>query len=99
MTAEVRPEENVMTLVADFVPRRPQERGAKRVYGCPGEDVNGLPCHRDAPKGTGAARGGAPAFDRPVVPESEAGPERLDSAAEGVRQELTEYAGHLPGRH
>ncbi|PWI06077.1 hypothetical protein DIZ27_35675 [Streptomyces sp. NWU339] len=95
----MRPEENAMTLVADFVPRRPQERGAKRVYGCSGEGVNGLPGHRGAPKRTGAARGGEPAFDRPVVLESEAGPERFDSAAECVRQELTEYAGHLPGRH
>lgn len=33
MTAEVRPEENAMTLVADFVPRRSRERGVKRVRG------------------------------------------------------------------
>ncbi|GLV78328.1 hypothetical protein Shyhy02_63280 [Streptomyces hygroscopicus subsp. hygroscopicus] len=31
-----------MTLVADYVLQRPAEWGVQRVYGCPGDGINGL---------------------------------------------------------
>ncbi|MFJ7771245.1 hypothetical protein ACIQ1J_23320 [Streptomyces sp. NPDC097107] len=101
-----------MTQVADHVLQRLSEWGVQRVYGCPGDGVNG-------PLGWDEAL----AADRPVVSEvkvdaeiapipphitRERGekavkaarhdPQASGIATKGVRHKLTEYAEHLPGR-
>ncbi|MGW3459992.1 thiamine pyrophosphate-binding protein [Streptomyces olivaceoviridis] len=79
-----------MTLMADYVPRRLREWGIERVYSHPGDGINGLLGAFDRAKGE-------PEFIR--TRHEESAPERAGIAAEGVRQKLTEYAEHLPGRH
>ncbi|MFE1586940.1 thiamine pyrophosphate-binding protein [Streptomyces sp. NPDC058737] len=89
-----------MTQVADLVLQRLTERGVKRVYGCPGDGINGL-------LGAFGRADGGPDLIRARHGET-AGkdakaavhdPERAGIAGKGVRRKLAEYAEHLPGRH
>ncbi len=123
-----------MTQVADHVLQRLSEWGVQRVYGHPGDGINGLlgafdradgdpefiqARHEETPafmacahakftgevgcciatSGPGAVHLLNGLYDatldhQPVVHD----PQATGIATEGVRQKLTEYAEHLPGR-
>ncbi|MET8615294.1 hypothetical protein [Streptomyces misionensis] len=81
-----------MTLVADHVPQRPRERDIKSdVPVVPefqaGQEIAPIPPHTTPARGEKAVKA--------AVPD----PERTGGAAKGVRRQLTEVVGHLPGRH
>lgn len=101
-----------MTLVADYVLQRLREWGIKRVYGYPADGINGLydakPDHQPVVAVVGQRKrlSLGTHYQQEVDLEGKKAakaavrdPERAGIAAEGVRQKLTEVAGHLPGRH
>lgn len=76
-----------MPQTADFLLERLRERGVHRVFGYPGDGINGI-------LGAFGPAGGDPKSAKAELSD----PEKVGLAVHGFRQKMTEYYEKLPGR-